>query len=84
MNSQISIDVPQEILLGVHVNAEEFAKIMKWKVAISLFDEGKIASGMAAQWLNVSRLHFLSKAMESGACLLEDSQDDFRRETSLL
>jgi hypothetical protein len=48
-----------------------------------LFREGAISSGIAARWLGVPRAHFLMDAMRHGATLLEDSDDDFRRETSL-
>jgi len=40
---------------------------------------------MAASWLGVPRAHFLLKAMQTGgANLLENNEDDFLRETSLL
>ncbi len=52
--------------------------------AIELFKEGKISSGMASTWLNISRMAFLLKAMEAGAELLDNTLDNFDRETSLL
>jgi hypothetical protein len=39
---------------------------------------------MAANWLGVPRAYFLLKVMHEGAALLEDSADDYRRETALL
>jgi len=48
-----------------------------------LFREGSISSGVAARWLGVPRAHFPMDAMRHGATLLDDSDDDFRRETSL-
>jgi hypothetical protein len=40
---------------------------------------------MAARWLGMPRAHFLLKAMgEGNAHLLEDTDDDFQRETALL
>ncbi len=84
MQHTIQIECPAEMLLALHMNAETFAEMAKTNTAIFLFKEGKISSGMAARWLNISRIHFLFKAMEAGAELLEDSDDDFRRETSLL
>ncbi|MHB1145431.1 MAG: UPF0175 family protein [Thiobacillus sp.] len=85
MQSTIEIQCPQEILLGLHLDAQQFAELVKEEAAIALFREGKLSSGMAASWLGVPRAHFLLKAMqEGGANLLENNEDDFARETSLL
>jgi predicted HTH domain antitoxin len=85
MQSTIEIQCPQEILLGLHLDAKQFAELVKEEAAIALFREGKLSSGMAASWLGVPRAHFLLKAMrEGGANLLENNEDDFARETSLL
>ncbi|SEH08129.1 UPF0175 family protein [Candidatus Venteria ishoeyi] len=84
MQHKIQIDCPPEILLGLHMNAETFARLVKKQTAFSLFKDGCISSSMAAHWLNMPRVVFLLQAMESGVELLDDSEDDFRRETSLL
>ncbi len=84
MQQKIQIDCPPEILLGLHMNAETFALLVRKQAAFSLFKEGRISSSMAAHWLNIPRVSFLLQAMEVGIELLEDSEDDFRRETSLL
>lgn len=85
MQSTIEIQCPQEILLGLHLDAQQFAELVKEEAAIALFREGKLSSGMAASWLGMPRAHFLLKAMREGAAnLLENNADDFARETSLL
>ncbi|NLV46432.1 MAG: UPF0175 family protein [Candidatus Hydrogenedentes bacterium] len=85
MNKSIQIQCPQEILLGLHLDAEQFSSLVAEAAALSLFREGKLSSGMAARWLGMPRAHFLLKAMREGnASLLEDNEDDFNRETSLL
>ena len=84
MQNIIQIECPPELLIGLNMNSETFAELAKMQTAIALFKDGKISSGMAAQWLKIPRTHFLMKAMEHGAELLDDSQDDFNRETSLL
>lgn len=83
MRNIIEIDCPPELLIGLHSNAEQFAERIKREAAYGLFREGSISSGVAARWLGVPRAHFLMDAMRHGATLLEDSNDDFRRETSL-
>ncbi|MCR4292511.1 MAG: UPF0175 family protein [Candidatus Kuenenia sp.] len=84
MENTIQIECPQELLLGLHVNVETFADMVKLEAAVNLFKQGRISSGMAAKWLDISRISFLIKAMEGGASLLDDSLDDFQRETSQL
>ena len=85
MQKIIEISCPQEILLGLQMDADQFAGLLKEETAIALFREGRLSSGMAASWLGVPRVHFLLKAMQSGgASPLENNDDDFLRETSLL
>ena len=84
MRNTIEIECPPELLIGLHLDAERFAELVKIQAAIALFKEGKLSSGMAARWLNMSRVHFLLRAMQEGATLLENNDDDFVRETSLL
>ncbi|QFY90631.1 UPF0175 family protein [Magnetovirga frankeli] len=84
MQNTIEITCPQEILLGLRLDADQFADLVKEEAAVALFREGRLSSGMAASWLGVPRAHFLLKAMGEGANLLENNEDDFLRETSLL
>ena len=85
MKHTIEIDCPPEILMGLHMDAQSFAELVRLQSATSLFREGKLSSGMAARWCGVPRVHFLMQAMQSGgASLLDNSDDDFARETALL
>lgn len=84
MQDSIELDCPPELLLGLHLNAEQFRDKVKRRAAVALFREGQLSSGMAASWLGIPRSHFLIEAMSQGAELLEDSQDDFNRERALL
>ncbi|WP_347989241.1 UPF0175 family protein [Methylomonas sp. AM2-LC] len=84
MQQTVIIDCPPEILLGLHLDAECFADYIKKQAAINLFKEGKLSSGSAAAWLGIGRVAFLHIAFSAGATLLEDTSDDFARETALL
>ena len=84
MENVMRIECPSELLLGLHVNVERLAERVKLEAAIALFRKGEISSGMAAKWLDMPRISFLFKAMEQEGVLLEDSADDFRRETTRL
>ncbi len=82
--SIITIDCPSEVLLELHVNAEELGDLMKVTAAIELFRTGRLSSGLAAKWAGRERMPFLMKAMEQGASLLDQGEADFRRESSLI
>ena len=84
MQQTVTIDCPSEILIDLHLNAEGFADYLKKQAAINLFKEGKLSSGTAAAWLGMGRVAFLNIAFAAGATLLEDTSDDFARETALL
>lgn len=81
MRNIVEIECPPELLIGLHTNAEQFAELVKREAAFGLFRDGVISSGGAARWLGVPRAAFLLDVMRHGATLLEDSEDDFRRET---
>ena len=81
MTNTITIDCPDELLIGLHFDPEQFADFIKMETAVSLFKDGKISSGMASSWLNISRIKFLIKAFDAGAVFMDDTEDDFRRET---
>ena len=80
MRNIVEIECPPELLIGLHTNAEQFAERVKREAALNLFRDGAISSGVAASWLGVPRITFLLDAMRHGATLLDDSDDDFRRE----
>lgn len=83
MRNIVEIECPPELLIGLHTNAEQFAQRVKREAAYNLFRDGAISSGVAASWLGVPRATFLLEAMQHGATLLDDSDDDFRREATL-
>jgi hypothetical protein len=85
MKNLITIECPPEILISLRLDVEEFSNQIKKEIAFKLYSDGKISSCMGAKWLNIPRNHFILKAMENGdVMLLENNEDDFLRETSLL
>jgi hypothetical protein len=84
MKNTIEIDCPPEILMGLHLDSQRFADLIKLQSATALFREGKLSSSMAARWCGLPRVHFLLHAMQSGAVLMDNNDDDFTRETALL
>lgn len=76
----ITVDVPVEVLLSTHLNAEQFARELRETLAFELFAEGRLSGGKAAQLAGLSRVVFLIKAGERGIDWLAYGQDELRRE----
>lgn len=83
MQNVIEIECPSELLIGLNTNAEDMAQLVRREAAFGLFRDGRISSGVASRWLGVPRVTFLMDAMRQDIVLLEDSDDDFRRESQL-
>jgi hypothetical protein len=83
MQNVIEIECPTELLIGLNTNAEDMAELVRREAALGLFRDGRISSGMASRWLGIPRVTFLMDAMRLGIALLDDSEDDFRRESQL-
>lgn len=81
MQNIIEIECPPELLIGLNTNAEDMAQLVRREAALGLFRDGRISSGMASRWLKITRVAFLIDAMRQGIVLLDDSEDDFRRES---
>ena len=57
--ANINIPVPEEILLSLRVNNEEFAVQMKTLTAIKLYESGKLSIGQAAAFAGMDELDFI-------------------------
>ncbi len=84
MPNSVTVDCPPEVMLELHADAAAMAVMLKEKASFSLFKEGRISSGLAARWLGVSRPEFLFRAMQDGATLMTNGEDELRRELSVL
>ncbi|MCB0099636.1 MAG: UPF0175 family protein [Caldilineaceae bacterium] len=56
---QLTIEVPDKILLAEKKDEAAFAKEMRMLAAIKLFELGRLSSGRAADLAGVSRVEFL-------------------------
>jgi len=57
--ANINVPVPQEILLSLRVNDEEFAVQMKILTAIMLYENGKLSIGQAATFAGMEESDFI-------------------------
>ena len=57
--ANINVTVPEEILLSLRVNDEEFAEQMKMLTALKLFESGKLSVGQAATFAGMDESDFI-------------------------
>ncbi len=56
---QITIDIPDKVLLAEKMNADAFAREMRILTAVKLYELGRLSSGRAAELAGMSRVAFL-------------------------
>jgi predicted HTH domain antitoxin len=56
---QITVNVPEEILLAEKTDAAAFARELPMLAAVKLYELGRLSSGRAAQLAGVPRVEFL-------------------------
>ncbi|MBC7228049.1 MAG: UPF0175 family protein [Thermoflexales bacterium] len=56
---QITIQVPEKVLLAEKVDEEEFAREILVLAAVKLYEIGRLSSGRAAELAGMSRVEFL-------------------------
>ena len=57
--ANINVPVPQEILLSLRVNDDEFAVQMKTLTAVMLYESGKLSIGQAASFAGMDESDFI-------------------------
>jgi len=56
---QITIDVPEKVLLAEKMDAAAFGRELRVLAAIKLYELGRLTSGRAAELAGMSRVEFL-------------------------
>lgn len=56
---QITIDIPESVLLAEKMDAASFGRQMRLLTAIKLYELGRLSSGRAAELAGMSRVEFL-------------------------
>ncbi len=63
---QISLSLPDETALALHLTPEQLAPEISLLAAIKLYELGKLSSGTAANLAGIPRVVFLSKLADYG------------------
>ncbi|OQX78363.1 MAG: hypothetical protein B6D61_05705 [Bacteroidetes bacterium 4484_249] len=65
-NTLISFTVPENLLVSLNKNREEFTKESRLYIAIQLFKDNKITSGQGAEIAGIDKYEFILQLEKSG------------------
>lgn len=77
---QITIDVPEKILLAEKTDAATFARELRMLAAVKLYELGRLSSGRAAELAGVPRVEFLVALGRYKVCPFEAELKDLEAE----
>lgn len=79
--NMVKIAYPEELLLSLKRDKEEFEEEAKFLVALKLYELGKISSGKGAKLAGLSRVEFLSKLGQYKASPFQVDLDEIVEES---
>jgi predicted HTH domain antitoxin len=77
---KVEIELPEKLLAALDVPESELGKQARGWVLLELFQEGKISSGKAAEFLGLSKAQFLDLLNERHLPYLDADPGDLERE----
>jgi predicted HTH domain antitoxin len=80
--SQITLQIPDELLLALHWT--EAGNALRMTAAVKLFELGHISSGAAAKLAGLPRVLFLTKLADYGVDTFSLTKEELQGETRLV
>ena len=80
MTRSLKIDYSDEILLALGMTPDEFRDEAKILIAVKLYEMGRLSSGAAAEFANISKPLFLTILADYGGVTFDMSEDELHRD----
>ncbi len=74
--NQLNIQYPQNLLDVLHINKKSFEDEAKMAMAAKLFELKRLSSGMAANIVGISRVHFLLHLHRFNVAMIDIEEDE--------
>lgn len=77
---KLVLEVPEEVLVSLKENPQEFSRDILMLSAIKLYEMGKLSSGRAAQLAGVSRIRFLQSLSRYNVAVFDLTEEELRQD----
>ena len=77
----VSINIPEEILLDLHEDKDDFADYMKKMLAVDLYKNKKVSLGYCASVVDMTKEEFIKYLGDKGISIFSfESEEEFLEE----
>jgi predicted HTH domain antitoxin len=80
MMKKLTLEIPEEILISLKEDPQEFAKDILMLSAPKLYEMGKLSSGRAASLTGVSRVYFLQSLSQYNVPIFDLNKEDLKQD----
>jgi predicted HTH domain antitoxin len=80
MMKELTLEIPEEVLISLKEDSQEFSKDILMLAAVKLYEMGKLSSGRAASLAGVPRVNFLQSLSRYNVSVFDLSEEDLKHD----